>query len=75
LTLPDGATLVNGEKKVEAGQLEGRSQKRNMLDTYADATSDRVKVEWVIAAPKGGTLKIEARHQRAGTLRREVELR
>ena len=74
LTLPDGATLVNGEKKVEAGQLEGRSQKRNILDTYADPTSDRVKVEWVIDAPTGGTLKIEARHQRAGVIRREVAL-
>ena len=67
LTLPDGAKLINGEKKIEVGQLEGRSDKRNLLSTYADATSDRVKVEWVIAAPNGGTLKIEARHARAGT--------
>ncbi len=75
LTLPDGAKLINGEKKTEVGQLDGRSDKRNLLSTYADATSDRVKVEWVIAAPNGGTLKIEARHARAGTLRREVELK
>ncbi len=75
LTLPDGAKLINGEKKIEVGQLEGRSDKRNLLSTYADATSDRVKAEWVIAAPNGGSLKIEARHARAGTLRREVELK
>ncbi|MBP7688760.1 MAG: hypothetical protein KA765_12660 [Thermoflexales bacterium] len=75
LTLPEGAKLINGEKKTEVGQLDGRSDKRNLLSTYADVTSDRVKVEWVIAAPKGGSLKIEARHQRAGTLRREVELK
>lgn len=75
LTLPDGAKLINGEKKTEVGQLDGRSDKRNVLSTYADVTSDRVKVEWVIAAPNGGTLKIEARHARAGTLRRKVELK
>lgn len=75
LTLPEGAKMINGEKKTEVGQLEGRSDKRNLLSTYADVTSDRAKVEWVITAPQGGTLKIEARHQRAGTLRREVELK
>lgn len=74
LTLPEGAKMINGEKKVEVGQLDGRSDKRNLLSTYADVTSDRVKVEWVIAAPNGGPLKIEARHQRAGVIRREVEL-
>ena len=75
LTLPEGATLIHGEKKVECGQLEGRADKRNVLSLYADDTSDRVKVEWVVAAPQGGTLKIEARHARAGTRRREVELK
>lgn len=75
LTLPEGATLIHGEKKVECGQLEGRADKRNVLSLYADDTSDRVKVEWVVAAPQGGTLQIEARHARAGTLRREVELK
>jgi len=75
LTLPEGAKMINGEKKTEVGQLDGRSDKRNLLSTYADVTSDRAKVEWVITAPQGGTLKIEARHQRAGTLRREVELK
>ncbi len=75
LTLPAGATLVNGEKKIECGQLEGRSQKRSILWSTDDGTPDRVKAEWVIAAPQGGTLKIEARHARAGTVRQEVELK
>lgn len=75
LTLPEGAALVSGEKKVEAGQLEGRFQKRSALGSNADDTTDRVKVEWVIVAPKGGPLKIEARHARAGTARREIELK
>jgi murein tripeptide amidase MpaA len=75
LTLPEGASLINGEKKVEAGQLEGRFQKRSILLSNNDDTTDRVKVEWVIAAPHGGVLKIGARHARAGTVRREIELK
>jgi murein tripeptide amidase MpaA len=75
LTLPDGATLVNGEKKIECGQLEGRFQKRSIIWSTDEGTPDRVKAEWVIAAAQGGTLKIEARHARAGTVRRKVELK
>lgn len=76
LTLPEGARIVGGEKKVSAGQLEGRALKRNMLGWQQDdSTTDRTKVEWVVEAGGGGTLVIEARHQRAGTVRREVILR
>jgi hypothetical protein len=39
-----------------------------------DATEDRVKVEWVVRAPSGGTVKLVARHERAGTVRAEVPL-
>lgn len=75
LTLPEGARIVGGERKVEAGQLEGRVHKRSMLGWQQDdSTTDRVKVDWVIEAPQGGTLTIEARHQRAGVVRREVGL-
>jgi murein tripeptide amidase MpaA len=75
LTLPVGATLINGEKKIDCGQLEGRFQKRSISWSNDDGTPDRVKAEWVMAAPQGGALKIEARHARAGIVRREVELK
>jgi hypothetical protein len=39
-----------------------------------DATSDRAKVEWVVEAPGGSSAEIEVRHQRAGTVRRELTL-
>jgi murein tripeptide amidase MpaA len=75
LTLPEGARLVSGEPKVEAGQLEGRVHKRSSLWWGTDdATGDMAKLEWVIEAPQGGELGIEARHQRAGTIRQVVEL-
>ena len=75
LTLPEGATLVAGERKEEAGQLTGRVHKRGALWWGGDdSTGDLAKLEWVIEAPDGGELGIEARHQRAGTLRRLVRL-
>ncbi len=73
LSLPDGARIVGGELKTEAGQLSGRNLKKNITRFPNDATSDRAKVEWVIEAPSGGTLGIEAHHQRAGVVRAEVQ--
>jgi len=75
LKLPEGARLVGGELKVEAGQLQGRNLKRNTIGWRTDdATNDRCKLEWVIEAPNGGVLEIEARHQRAGVVRAALEL-
>ena len=75
LTLPEGAELVAGELKTEAGQLEGRVHKRSVLWWGGDdSTADLTKLEWVIEAPEGGELGIEARHQRAGTVREVVSL-
>ncbi len=75
LTLPEGAKLVSGEQKTEAGQLQGRVHKRSVLWWGAnDSTSDLTKLEWVIEAPAGGELGIEVRHQRAGTVRQVVSL-
>jgi hypothetical protein len=39
-----------------------------------ESTSDLAKLEWVIEAPSGTEIGIEARHPRAGTLRRRVTL-
>jgi len=76
LTLPEGARLTAGERITEAGQLTGRVHKRSTLWWGNDeSTSDRVKLECVTEAPSGTEIGIEARHQRAGTVRRVVELR
>ena len=75
LTLPEGARVVAGELRTEAGQLEGRVHMRSALWWGTDqGTSDRAKLEWVVEAPSGGTLGVEARHPRAGVVRRDVEL-
>ncbi len=75
LTLPDGTSIRGGERKTEAGQLTGRHMKTNMLGWgVEDPTTDRVKLEWVIEAPDGAVVGIEARHERAGTVRSSVTL-
>ena len=75
LTLPEGATLTTGEAKVEAGQLVGRVHKRSPLWWgNDDGTGDRAKAEWVVKAPAGTEVALEARHQRAGVIRERVTL-
>jgi murein tripeptide amidase MpaA len=75
LDLPEGARLVSGEMKTDAGQLLGRVQKRSAIWWGNDeSTTDLTKLEWVIEAPAGTDVGIEARHQRAGTVRRRVNL-
>ncbi len=73
IELPKGAKLEMGKPREEPGQLEGRAYKGALLDS--EGTPDRVKVEWIVRAPKGGKVKIVARHERAGTVRTELELK
>jgi hypothetical protein len=74
--LPEGATLELGQERTVLGQLEGRAYKNTAVHIWvADPTTDRLKAEWVVKAPKGGTLTLTARHERAGTARTEVNLK
>ena len=45
-----------------------------MPDEMEDSTNDRLKAEWVIHAPLGGSVKLTARHDRAGVVRTELKL-
>ncbi|MBL8535573.1 MAG: carboxypeptidase [Betaproteobacteria bacterium] len=78
LSLPEGAALLQGEPRTELGQLHGRAYTSSAPSEWSgwggDTTEDRAKCEWVVAAPKGSSLEIVARHDRAGTLRRRVTL-
>jgi murein tripeptide amidase MpaA len=75
LELPEGARLVSGEVKTNIGHLWGRADKRSTSWWgNDDSTGDLAKLEWVVEAPTGSELGIEARGQRAGTLRRRVAL-
>jgi hypothetical protein len=56
--------------------LEGRAYKPSAHFGYytPDVTADRTDVEWVVRAPEGGSVKLTARHERAGTIFATVEL-
>jgi murein tripeptide amidase MpaA len=73
--LPEGATLQLGKPREELGQLEGRAYKPSAANVWnTDTTDDRAKVEWVVHAPQGGTVRLTARHERAGVVRVECPL-
>jgi murein tripeptide amidase MpaA len=75
IELPDGATLQLGKPREELGQLEGRAYKPSAASVWnTDTTDDRAKVEWVVHAPQGGTVRLTARHERAGVVRVECPL-
>ena len=73
IELPKGAKLETGKPREELGQLEGRAYKEATLGS--EGTSDRLKVEWIVRASKGGKVKVIARHERAGVMRAELELK
>lgn len=78
IELPEGATLKSGKAREELNQLEGRAYTASALTPWTlgvlQGTPDRAKVEWVVNAPGGGTVKLTARHDRAGVARAEVKL-
>jgi murein tripeptide amidase MpaA len=75
IELPLGATLETGKPREELGQLEGRAYKPSApTRRQGDPTQDRAKVEWVVRAPLGGTVKLLARHERAGVVRTELTM-
>lgn len=70
----DGVEVVGGKAKLDLGQLGGRALRNHLLGAGSDGTPDRAKAEWVVRAPADSTVRIEARHQRAGTVAVEVRL-
>jgi Zinc carboxypeptidase len=75
LELPEGSRIVTGKEREEAGQLEGRVERRTVPWWNVDySTSDLAKLEWVVEAKAGERVGVVARHERAGTVRAELIL-
>jgi murein tripeptide amidase MpaA len=76
IELPEGAELRAGLLRTDLGQLEGRAYYPSALTNWGapNPTEDRAKVEHVVYAPNGGTVKLVAKHDRAGVIRTEVQL-
>ncbi|MEZ4648197.1 MAG: M14 family metallopeptidase [Candidatus Eisenbacteria bacterium] len=73
LGVPDGCSLERGKPRKEIGHLEGRSNKMDVTFSYSP-TDNRGQAEWVLKAPAGTTVTLEARSDRAGTLKKEIVL-
>lgn len=76
IELPHNASLKSGKIREELGQLEGWNNVPVAVSPWSggDTTSERAKVEWVVYAPEKGSVKLVAKHERAGVVRAEVEL-
>jgi len=78
IELPLGATLESGLRREVRGELEGRAYKPVAPSSWAgwggDVTDDRLKVEWVVRAPRGTLISMTARHERAGAIRAQAVL-
>ncbi len=75
IDLPEGCSLLQGKRRMEIGQLEGRAYK-SASPSYggSDPTNERCKVEWVVSGSEGMQIELTLKHARAGTVRRQVTL-
>ena len=75
LELPETAKLISGKKRVELGYLAGRSNKFDVTAVSgASATDHRARTEWVVHAQPGSKVEINILSERAGSIRKIVQL-
>lgn len=75
LTLPEGVTLAAGERELDLGHIEGRSNKMRMsMFTPGEATDNVKWAEWVVRGKKGASVEVALISQRGGTTRTQVVL-
>lgn len=77
IALPDGASLKTGKTRLELGELEGRAYNPTGLGIWSATgfTDERAKAEWVVYAPHEGIATVTIKHERAGVVRFEAELK
>lgn len=77
LTLPQGASLVQGKQRVVGAQLEGHAPKASLQAFLPnrDITGDRAVAEWLVHAAPGTTLTLKATADRAGSVTSQLHLR
>ena len=76
LTMPDNVRLVEGQARQTLGQLDGRSSQRSTATWwgYSAGTPDRAFADWIVNAPAGTRVSVNATSERAGSARAEVTL-
>ncbi len=75
LALEEGMSLVQGKAKFELDHLEGRSNKFDVTQAGGSSPTDnRTRAEWVVKAPKHGSLSLRITCPRGGNLQLKVDL-
>jgi murein tripeptide amidase MpaA len=76
ITLPQGVSLVSGQLRSHAGELEGRAYKHSLVSFWTDTApmADRAKLQWVVRGAAGAQVAVVVRHEKAGTVRATVTL-
>jgi murein tripeptide amidase MpaA len=75
LGLPEGAEVVLGKAKEEAGHLEGRILPPAGFYPGNASTQKEKRLEWVVKAPAGGDLVVRAISEKAGKASVTLSLR
>lgn len=74
IDLPKDAELISGKKRVDIGQLEGRSNK-NSMTYYHSPTDNRKKIEWIVRIADDDKVTITAKSCKAGSIQHSLYLR
>ena len=74
LTLPEGARLHGGERRWNWGSSTGGCTGGRCSGGHRTMRRATARRRRVVEAPAGSVVQIEARHQRAGVVRRELTL-
>lgn len=76
IELPAGAELIAGKPRQGGAELQGWAHLHTAQSFWpgATATPDRMQFEWIVRAPAGASIKLEAWHDRAGRIRRDIVL-
>jgi murein tripeptide amidase MpaA len=75
LTLPEGAELILGKAKEEAGHLEGRILPSPGFYPGNNVNQREKRLEWIVKAPAGGDLSVKAISEKAGKVSTTLSLR
>jgi hypothetical protein len=76
ISLPPGATLVSGKPREELGELEGWAYLHTGISFWPNkrVTAERAHCDWVVKAPAGSEVTIQAWHDRAGRVQARARL-
>ena len=78
IILPDGAELMQGARRADLGQLQGRAHQPASMFGWAGAVADptdhRCKAEWLVRCTQDRRCTLSASHPRAGRITAEVSL-